>query len=420
MIDSRPRQLLRLVHELLCLCCFVSPETQSGSRRKRRRRRNTNLRRCFFVLFLLHPCGCVTILDFPIAGGDNQSVYTITSRDLLHPVNATLTIAFGKPPASLPSVSARASVEMGFLPDPIPESVYLIYPGDLPQELFASQPPLAAAFVVRVSNLSDPRQPVLFLVTARHVVDPRWAQCSQQNPDSIELRLSRRSGSIGYEKVSLQSGSTPTFFTSSDSTVDLALIPLDTTVIENLGDYKILDISSDDLLAESDRPFLRQNLPINTASLPASFSKGEISYPIRNWGSISDMRDDTTEILCGAIGQSFNWITELVDQGRHSLLHLWFINANVSSSLTGAPVFVDLDRGPDVGTTRVLLGIQSVARPGKGLLGITPSFLLRDLISATVKKENSTVRFFKGGIKLGGWNQRNRQRPAQTPFEGDR
>jgi hypothetical protein len=283
MVDFETSRFLRLVRELFRL--LPSP-AQFGLHRKGRKKPRNCLRLCIFAVLVFHLCGCDLVFS-PISEEGYRLFDLTTSQGQLHPVTAAFTVLVGARPSSLTSVSVRASTEMEFFPDRTPESVYLIYPSDPGRGLSASQPPLAAAFVLKALDPEDSSQSHFFLVTARHAIDPRWAGCAETNPRSIVLRLNRSIGGVGYETVLLQSGSLPTFLTSSDPTVDLALIRLDITAIANLSDYKLLVISSDDLLTSSDLPFLRKNLPVRTAGYPASFAQGEVRYPIRSLGSIS-------------------------------------------------------------------------------------------------------------------------------------
>ena len=77
-------------------------------------------------------------------------------------------------------------------------------------------------------------------------------------------------------------------------------------------------------------------------------------------------------------------------------IHVWFISAAIPQGASGAPVYAAIARGPGAAKTPVLLGIQSVAWPDQDVAGITPSFVLRDLIQTTLREERVNMDFYKG------------------------
>jgi len=237
--------------------------------------------------------------------------------------------------------------------------------------------PLATAFVISVPAPGVDRDGLArFLVTARHVVDPQWARCSDRNPSTIDLRLNRRAGGVGYETVSLQSGTSPRFFTPSDPTADLAVIPLDSGLIANLDEYKFLDVPFRILISAADLPLLRLEQPVMTAGISTVPTEEPASFPVFDAGSLSTMPDEAVAVGCGG--------TQL-QRPPAKLLHVWFINAGVPPGVSGAPVFTSIARGADAIKTPVLLGVQSIVWSGNGMAGITPSPVLGDLIRSALR-----------------------------------
>jgi len=284
-------------------------------------------------------------------------------------------------------------VEAKSAPWAIPESVYLIYRSRRPGELLPRQSPLASAFVLSVPahepNGRSASHLARFLVTARHVVDPQWAQCSDRNPSSIELRLNRRTGGVGYETVSLQNSAGRRFFTPSDPTADLAVIPLDNTLIANLEDYKVLDIPYRVLISASDVSLLHPEQPVMTAGLSTLPNGEPVSFPVFDSGSLSKMPAETVGVRCGEAESK-------VRQSAARLLHVWFINAGLPPGVSGAPVFASIARGADAAKTPILLGIQSVVWPNRGMAGITPSPMLGDLIQSALRDSSRNSSLNKG------------------------
>ncbi len=271
------------------------------------------------------------------------------------------------------------------LPWDIPESVYFVYKGGDSGPGDAGRQPIATAFVLSVPGI-DHRRFVRFLVTARHVVDPEWARCSKKNPLSISLRLNRRSGGTGYVSVSLLTRDTRRYFTPSDSTADLAIIPLEEGLIPNLDEYKIIDVPFRLLPTDAETGEFRADQPVITARVPPWPSNGLSSYPVFDAGILSKMPAETVKVQCSTA----------TERQPSKSLHLWFIDAGTPQGASGAPVYTAMLRGSDIAKTTVLLGIQAVAWPDEGAAGITPSVVLRDLIQAALRKERAGLDFYEG------------------------
>lgn len=332
------------------------------------------------------------------------------AQDDLYTLNGTLTAATLTPPdpplsfydapqppaeSSLPLIATGdlpltplpAPVETKPLPWAISESVYFIYPsrsGQRPDVTRPHQLPIASAFVVSVPD-SAHRKSNRFLVTARHVVDPQWADCSDQNPASIDLRLNRRNGGVGYETIALTSDTGRRFFTPTDPTADIAIIPLDQSLIPNLDDYRIIDIPFRLLPTSAEIELIHSDQQIMTAKPSA----GPGSYPVSESGSLSKMPAESVGVQCG-LRQSV--------RAPAKPLHVWFISAGVHQEVSGAPVYASIARSPGATRSPILLGIQSVAWPDRGAAGITPSPALGDLIQSTLLCRKLNLDFYRGPV----------------------
>ena len=262
-----------------------------------------------------------------------------------------------------------------FVPWPIPESVFLLYENVEGKEGTRRREPSATAFVLSVPDRNH-HTITRFLVTARHVVDPTWAHCSIQNPSSIQVRLNRRSGGVGYENIVLEVRHRRHFFTPSDSTADLAVIPLDKELIPNLESYKFFDtpfrlLPSQSELREiaSSQPNGASDMPrrqLVTASLRSQIPASVGEFPLFDSGILSDITNQPVNIQCGSSGSS----------PIPRPLHVWMIDASLPDGVSGAPVYASIVRGGQVSRTAVLLGIQSITWPDRGVAGITPATVL--------------------------------------------
>src|SRR5258708_26927223 len=88
--------------------------------------------------------------------------------------------------------------------------------------------PIGTGFLVGVPK-KDSSEGYLFLVTARHIVDPNWAFCPP-NPERIFLRFNRTAydpqkdnNGVEYWPVELVVNSQPLYRVSDDDQVDAAI-----------------------------------------------------------------------------------------------------------------------------------------------------------------------------------------------------
>jgi hypothetical protein len=268
---------------------------------------------------------------------------------------------------------------------PIPESVFFLYKNLPDATVSGGRISTATAFVLSVPG--DGRRPFTrFLVTARHVVDPEWAHCAGPNPLSIQIRLNKRFGGVGYESIPLESNHAPRFFTASDSTSDLAVLELDQQLIPRLDQYKFIDIPFAMLPTPDEMQTVQTTQQIMTAGLRSREVNDLALYPELHPGILATMPAAPIDIRCGT-------------SASPRPLHMWFISATGPQGASGAPVYTLINRDPTLVNrergkpeTPVLLGIQSVAWPERGLAGITPSAVLADLIRSALSHDRQPTR----------------------------
>ena len=268
----------------------------------------------------------------------------------------------------------------------IPESVYFIYrSGQTGSGRFGRQP-LATAFVL---SIPDRRQRgfVRFLVTARHVVDPRWAHCAESNPSSIDLRLNRRSGGVGYETLWLEPRGHRRFFTPSDPAADIAVMLLDQNLIPNLEEYKFIDVPFRMLPTDTETRQFRTSQAVITARAVARPSGDSGNFPVFDGGVLANMPAETVSVQCGTAPEQ---------RAQAKSLYLWMINAGAPEDVSGAPVYAAIARGGEAGKSPVLLGVQSVAWPDQGVVGITPSVVLGELVQEALHGNRNQLDFYRG------------------------
>jgi hypothetical protein len=292
----------------------------------------------------------------------------------------------------VPSPEAMANSDIKFTPWPIPESVYFLYKKIEDASGSPHRVASATAFILSVPD-RDHHTLARFIVTARHVVDPQWAHCSDQNPASIEVRLNRRDGGVGYETVPLESGRRRRYDTPLDGTSDLAIIRIDDRLIPDLDTYKSFDTPFSLLPTQSDifKIAQAQNGPsrdrpghlIVTASLRTQVPTDLSAFPLSDFGIIASTTTEPVSVQCGS-------------GSPPTPLKVWFINASIEQGDSGAPVYTSVVRSGQTARTPILIGVQAIAWPDRGVAGITPSSVLADLVQRVLNATAHKADFYRG------------------------
>ena len=247
---------------------------------------------------------------------------------------------------------------------PISESVLFLY-ASAPVGGEAAER-IATGFLLKVPQESAGT--TRFLVTARHVIDPEWAKCGRANPQTITVRLNRRTGGISYRTFALERDHLRHFLTSADPSTDLALIPLSREEVPDLDDFKLSSIAIDALPTQSELSRLHEAQEIVTVGVAPPKLFGLMDLPISESGMIASLSEGAhVPVRCA------------LDSPAKSV-RIWLIHANVEGGLSGAPVYAAFVRGPQRVSTPLLVGIQAVVWPDRGEAGITPVAALFEIL----------------------------------------
>jgi hypothetical protein len=218
------------------------------------------------------------------------------------------------------------------------------------------------------------------------VVDPEWAHCSRKNPASITVRMNKREGGVGYERIPLEVNHKRGFFTPADDTSDVAAVFLDRRLVPNLDSYKFFDVPFRLLPTGSEVQSLRPDQKIMTAGLLPQFPGEQENLPIFRDGVLSNTPSEPVKVSCDSTAGS-------------TALHVWFLTATIPRGVSGAPVFSIINREPGAQRAPVLVGIQSMAWPDQGVAGMTPSSVLADFIQKLLEQNHFDVDFYRGPEK---------------------
>jgi hypothetical protein len=262
---------------------------------------------------------------------------------------------------------------------------------------------LGTAFIIDVRLKSNPQLGTLFLITARHIVDPAWAYCSRPQPAVIYMRLnktaydpSKDKTGVEYLPIKLIDAGKPTYFLSDDDRVDAAVIALSwQDYPEDKYDYRPVSIS---LFASSDEiKKLSIGDSVASAGLLPGKSGENRNYPFFKFGQISNIPDEPTFVGC--------------ERGMPELRleRVWFIDANLVGGNSGSPIFyVPFPMClPGSGTHCIkgldrvsLIGVQSSSFGNTFVAGMTPIEYVFKIIEQHVSPDVDLYRGDEGARTL--------------------
>jgi hypothetical protein len=272
--------------------------------------------------------------------------------------------------------------------DQLRQSIVFLYGSDATGNVNPSTP-LATGFFVAVPTKSDPSQSLGLLVTARHVVDPAWATCSQSsNPTRIFMRLNKKTfdpttnqSGVDYLPLELvREGQTRTVFLNPDSSVDAAVVRLTPALQAQLNQTDMSSIGLPDFATTDELNQLDAGVEVVSAGLLPAFPGTQRNYPVFKFGRISTKPVEQYQMPCG--------------QGRFMPLRVWFVAANLIGGNSGSPI-VTVPRLFSADRAEVV-GLQSIAFDGTDVAGMTSSDHIFEIIE---KMGLSDVDLYRGPPK---------------------
>jgi len=252
----------------------------------------------------------------------------------------------------------------------------------------------ATGFIVSIPSKTDPKRNIFALLTGRHVVDRRWANCGKPNPSRLYIRMNKRKSGlgenpgVGFERIELIRDGQRLYAVPADDGIDAAVIilPPQSIPFQNY-DAQFVPIS---IFATDDEfKALRVKDPIVTAGLVESIEKGPQTHndPAFEQGFISDITKDK---LINAYCQPM----------VAKKIRVWLIKPALSPGFSGAPIFTpvvrrfkgQLTRGP------ALIGLQSMRLGKDDPGGMTPVNSLVDVVRDSTRHwpEADLTRGFSG------------------------
>ena len=234
-------------------------------------------------------------------------------------------------PLLLAVFTARAPAALNINTEVVQSSVVFLYgPDDAGKA--DPQKEVGTGFLVRVPLTSDAKKSFILLVTARHIVDPQWAKCTEPNPSLVYARMNKSGHTTGasgqgtvFVPLLLVHGAQPLWKHPSEDMADAAVMVVqspDTALQEaDAGTIPISDFPTDDEMKG-----IGVGDQILSAGLVPGFSGGNRNRPFFKFGFISSTSSEDIEVRCAPATAPYN-------------IRGWFLAANLVPGNSGSPVF---------------------------------------------------------------------------------
>ncbi len=260
--------------------------------------------------------------------------------------------------------------------------VFLYYPKGKDFEV-------GTGFLVDIPSKEDPKQSFVAIVTARHIVDPKWAACSWANPQAIYARVNAKNFKVGQTEdgtdivpLSLVNAGKNVWYASPNDRVDVAVIPVSSTHVEQLlrNDVRFIPVADFATKAETENYKVGIGDQIVTAGLVPALLAAQRDYPAFKFGRISNIPEEPIYMKCTA-----------TEAGKALPRDVWLLAGNFVPGNSGSPVYL-LPPVPSALHRVMLIGIVAGAIPDVDLGQMVPSEYVFDVIQA----HYPTANLFRG------------------------
>jgi hypothetical protein len=233
--------------------------------------------------------------------------------------------------------------------------------------------PDGTGFLIGIPSKTKLNRKYIFLVTARHIVDPFWTGCPAKN-QAIIARFNKKvfdpktddSGTVDYD---LPGDPLKGFkwYMPNDDSADLAFILLNAGKIDAMGaDYNVIGLSEFPKAVELET--MDTGSQILSAGLFPGASGKKRNYPIFKFGYVSSRPQEKINF-------------KGCPNGREIAASEWMIAASLVPGNSGSPImFVPSTvAGASAGPGRaVVIGVQSTSFIGWDIAGMAPIQFLID------------------------------------------
>jgi hypothetical protein len=256
--------------------------------------------------------------------------------------------------------------------------VFLFYPTNPGLEV-------GTGFLVEMPAKTPGTPPSVAIVTARHIVDPKWAGCTHANPTVIYARINAKNFEPGktneddaVDVVDLSLGAAPDahWYAHPNDQVDVAVIPVSQEHVRQFerNDVRFLPVSDFATSAETANYKVGIGDEIVTAGLVPALLTTERNYPAFKFGRISNIPAEPINMMC--------------EKGDKPLPRdVWLLAGNFVGGNSGSPVYL-LPPAPSAEHRVMLIGIIAGAIPDVDLGQMVPSEYVFDVLKAHYPNAN--------------------------------
>jgi hypothetical protein len=246
--------------------------------------------------------------------------------------------------------------------------VFLYYPRGKEFEV-------GTGFLVDIPVKDDAQRNFIAIVTARHIVDPKWEGCSWANPSQIYVRVNVKNFKLGQKQdgvdelsLGLVYAGKNVWYASANDRVDVAVIPVGSTHIEQLlrNDVRFIPVADFATKAETENYKVGIGDQIVTAGLVPALLDAERNYPAFKFGRISNIPEEPINMKCTQADKALP-------------RDVWLLAGNFVGGNSGSPVYL-LPPVPSAVHRVMLIGILAGAIPDVDLGQMVPSEYVFDVI----------------------------------------
>src|SRR5580692_763552 len=248
--------------------------------------------------------------------------------------------------------------------------VFLYYPKGKDFEV-------GTGFLVDIPVKDDPARSFIAIVTARHIVDPKWEGCSWANPQEIYARVNVKNFKVGQKEdgtddvlLGLVNEGKNVWWASPNDRVDVAVIPVGSTHVEQLlhNDVRFIPVADFATKAETENYKVGIGDQIVTAGLVPALLAAQRDYPAFKFGRISNIPEEPINMRC-------------TQEDKPLPRNVWLLAGNFVGGNSGSPVYL-LPPQPSAVHRVMLIGILAGSIPNVDLGQMVPSDYVFDVIQA--------------------------------------
>jgi hypothetical protein len=235
--------------------------------------------------------------------------------------------------------------------------------------------PMGTGFIVQIPVQSDPSRSYGVLVTARHMVDAAWRQCSslplttpEPQQQVIYVRFNKKNydpkrdlKGVDFSPIPLFENGKPRWMSPTEDDADVAVFFLNAKFL--LDNFDVASIPIFAFATDEEAKQKRTSDQVISVGLLPNFPGARRNYPTFKFGHISTKPDETVPAIhC--------------PDGSTKFLQLWLLSINLMPGTSGSPILFTPEgaNGTSFGGGRVvLLGLQSSAFFGADVSGMTPA-----------------------------------------------